>query len=46
MLSAIIAALEAKKKIRKSRFAKEANARGRDEADTVLLELNLLECLN
>jgi hypothetical protein len=40
MLSAIIAALEAKKKIRKSRFANEAKARGRVEADGMVLELN------
>jgi hypothetical protein len=38
MLSAIIAALEATKKIRKSRFANEAKARGRVGTDGAVSE--------
>jgi hypothetical protein len=40
MLSAIIVALAPKKKIRKSRFANEAKARGRAGAETGVSELN------
>jgi hypothetical protein len=46
MLSAIIAALEARKKIRKSRLANDANARGRDAAGTVLDVFNGDGCPN
>jgi hypothetical protein len=41
MLSAIIAALEARKKIRKSRLPNDANARGRVAAVAWVLVLNI-----
>jgi hypothetical protein len=43
MLSAIIAALEPKKKIRKSRLPNAAKARGRVGADKVVSELNWVD---
>jgi hypothetical protein len=45
MLSAIIAALAAKKKIRKSRLANEVKARGRGGGNTSVWELNFAEGL-